>query len=450
MKIELTIKATYLPNWGCYEGLRELVQNAKDAETEFGAKFEVRHRKDVNKLVIENDGCTLPHEALLFGHTTKTQRGDLIGKFGEGLKLALLVLVRAGYPVTVRSGSEVWTPTIERSDKFNADVLVFDIQKGRAEKDRVSIEVEKITAEDWAEFRKCFLFLNKMKKDAAVVTSYGTLLMGAEYVGKLFVKGIFVQADPEYKFGYDFCDIEVDRDRRMIDRHDLSWRTRMIWTTSMCTRPDLFSSFLTLVQDENEDVAGVDDYGAKYLPKDLLETAQKEFQAKFGTNAVPVGSLAESKDLEHLGKKGVVVNKSLKAVLQAVMGSTEAVTDTLKKEAVRLYSWNELELSEKSNLEQAIFLINGAEKVGLDNIDVVDFRSESLMGMFKRDSAGNERVLIAKKHLGSRKETLRILVHEVSHREGGDGDKGHVERIENIWSVIADRLRGPEDKKEWS
>jgi hypothetical protein len=443
MKIELTIKASYLPNWAAYEGLRELVQNGKDAETEFRAPLVVRHRKESNTLVIENEGCVLPHEALLFGHTTKTDRGDMIGKFGEGLKLGVLALVRDGHPVRIRSGSEVWVPSIERSEKFQADVLVFDIEKGRVEKDRVSIEVGKITAEVWAEFRKCFLFLAKPSKDDAIETQYGTLLTSGEHAGKLYVKGIFVQSDREMKFGYDFFDMDVDRDRRMVERHDLTWRTRLIWSTAMAARPDLFGFFLTLVEDASEDVMGVDDFSAKYLPEELLKKAKEDFCAKFGADAIPVSSLAESKDLEHFGKKGVVVNKPLKAVLQAVMGSTETVKENLKKEASRRYSWGELSAIEKSNLEQAIFFVNGAEKLALDEIEVVDFRSENLKGLFDGSSG---RVSIAKKCLSSRKETLRILVHEVSHRQGADGDKGHVERIENIWSTITERLRG----ESWS
>ena len=443
MKIELTIKATYLPKWGAYEGLRELVQNGKDAETEFNAPLDVRHRKDTDTLVIENEGCVLPHEALLFGHTTKTERADMIGKFGEGLKLGVLALVRAGHPVRIRSGSEVWIPSIEHSEKFNADVLAFEIEKGRVEKDRVSIEIGKISAADWAEFKKCFLFLSKPLKDDAIATQYGTLLMSAEYAGKLFVKGIFVQSDKEMKFGYDFIDMDVDRDRRMVDRYDLTWRTRLIWSTAMVARPDLFGFFLTLVEDASEDIVGIDDFNAKYLPENLLGKAKDDFCAKFGADAVPVSSLAESKDLEHFGKKGVVVNKPLKAVLQAVMGSTETVKENLKKEASRSYSWAELSEVEKANLEQAIFLINGAEKLVLGEIEVVDFRSANLLGLFDGSSG---RVSVAKKCLASRKETLRILVHEVSHRQGADGDKSHVERIENIWSAIVERLRGGESQ----
>lgn len=149
MKIELTIKTNYLPNWGAYEGIRELVQNGQDAKTEFGASFDVTYRKDASTLVLTNDGCTLPHEALLFGHTSKDGRGDLIGKFGEGLKLGVLALVRSEHAVKIRSGSEVWVPAIERSERFNADVLVFNIASGREQKNRVQVEIGNVSEGDW-------------------------------------------------------------------------------------------------------------------------------------------------------------------------------------------------------------------------------------------------------------------------------------------------------------
>ena len=74
MKLELTIKTDYMPGWGIWEGIRELVQNGRDAEVEQDALLTVRHRKESDILVIENEGCTLPHEALLLGHTSKIGR----------------------------------------------------------------------------------------------------------------------------------------------------------------------------------------------------------------------------------------------------------------------------------------------------------------------------------------------------------------------------------------
>lgn len=432
MKIELTIKTTYLPNWGSFEGIRELVQNGKDAETEFDAQLEVRHRADTNALVIENSGCTLPHEALLFGHTTKEGRGDLIGKFGEGLKLGVLALVRAGHEIKIRSGEEVWLPKIERSEKFDADVLVFYIEKGRQPKNRVQIEISNISKEEWDLVRPCFLFLNRVKKEDRLVTMYGSLLLGESDIGKIFVKGIFVQKDPNLKFGYDLTrDVEVDRDRKMVSRFDLEYHVQLIWRESVVQRKDLGEKFLDLVQDATGDVAGLNVYNAPSLPKEVVDQAVARFKSQYGEHAVPVDTISDSKDMEHLGKTGVLVNKPLKALLQSVFGDTDQIKAGLAKEIVKLYSWYELSGMERFNLEEAIALVNQADPVSLDQVDVVDFRSSTFQGMFK-----DGRVLVAKNKLLDRDVTLEIVVHEVAHRNGGDGEHKHVAAIERIWGKI--------------
>jgi hypothetical protein len=439
MKIELTIKLTYLEKWGVFEGIRELIQNGKDAETEFNAPLTVKHREDTKILVIENEGCSIPHEALLFGHTTKAGRGELIGKFGEGLKLGILALVRAGYGVKVRSGSEVWIPKIERSEKFDADVLVIYIESGRQPKERVQVEVSNITSEEWEMMKPCFLFLNKTKCKDRIDTYYGALLLHEKDIGKIFVKGIFVEHDPKLKFGYDLTrDVEIDRDRKMVARCDLEWRIRSIWNDSLKERADLVVTYLDMVENNTGDVANLDSYSAAMLPKKVQEKAVEGFKNRHGINAVPVDTLADSKDVAHLGKNGVLVNKPLKAILQAVLGTTEEIKASLANEVVKAYGWNELSTVEQTNLEGAIALVAKAvvDPLTLGNVDVVDFRSETIIGMFK-----GGRILLAKNKLSDRDLTLETVVHEVAHRNGGDGEHQHVATIEKIWSKIVSNLR---------
>lgn len=440
-KVELTIKTNYLPNWGVYEGVRELLQNGKDAESQFSAPLDVRHRSDTDTLVIENDGATLPREALLFGHTTKQGNGEMIGKFGEGLKLGVLALVRSGYPVKIRSGAEVWLPKIERSEKFDADVLVFYVEKGRQPKERVQVEIGNITKEDWDTMKGCFLFLNKMPEDLRIDTYYGSLLLGDAHKGKLFVKGIFVQNDPQLDFGYDLTkDVDVDRDRKMVNKYDMEWRMRSIWQHALSSDKGLalHDKYLEMVARvvPSADIANLDNYGAAELPGSVREKAVANFKSRHGENAVPVENLADSKDVEHLGKKGVLVNKSLRAVLETILGSTAQIKASLANEAVNFYGYGDLSAEERLNLEDAVALVNPVEPVNLDTIDVVDFRSATVLGMYKES-----RVLLAKNRLSDRNVTLETLVHEVAHRRGGDGEHAHVAAIEAIWSGIVANLR---------
>ena len=439
MRIELPIKTSYLPVWKTYEGIRELLQNARDAEIEFDAKMEIRHRKDANVLVIENDGCTIDQEALLFGHTTKLGRSDLAGKFGEGLKLAMLVLARDGHEVRIRNGSEVWVPKIERSEKFDAEVLVVYVTKGHADKKRVQVEVGGITEDDFKSTKDLFLFLGKLGKDARIQTSAGSLLFGERFKGRIYVKGIFVQRSHDLEHGYDLADAEIDRDRKMVDRWDLGYKLKSIWSDAISQRPKLAETFVTMLEGGAADVQGIDEFGAAYLPDAVKEIAVKKFQNAYGPDALPVASLEQSQQVEHFGKKGVVCSsKPLRAVLEQKLGSAAQNGERLAKETIKLYGWHELSDGEKHSLERGLFLISPEEPVALGDVDVADFRDPKIQGLFFRDSG---RIQISKSILQSRDMTLLVLVHEVAHKAGGgDGEKDHVSNIERIWSGIVARL----------
>lgn len=431
-KIQLTIKVSYLETWGAYEGVRELVQNAKDAEVEHDATMKVDWYNDT--LRITNDGVTMPLKALLLGHTTKLGNSKLIGKFGEGLKLGVLALVRAGHSVKIRNGSEVWTPSIERSELFDDDVLTFNIERGRAAKDRVRVEVGGVNRMAWEKFRQCFLFLAKPKEGDVVETWRGDLLVGDAYKGRVYVKGLFVQTDPEMEFGYDLKDAELDRDRKMVDSYDLRYRTKDILLTAIAEKPELLLPFAKLLETPTTETESIGEYTA--IPEAVAEKVAQDFKTKHGENAVPVASLAESKDIEHLGKKGVVVSSQLGIVLAKTLGSALTVKAKLKREVVKRYGWHELSDDERAALSEAVELINPVEPVKLDDIEVVDFRDDKLMGQFK-----DNKILVAHKHLSDPTEALRIIIHEVAHRDGNDGDKGHVWQLETIWKGVVAQLR---------
>lgn len=432
-KIPLTIKVDYLPSWGAWEGIRELIQNGRDAEIELSAPLHVDWHN--GKLRIENEGCKLPHEALLLGHTTKYGHQELIGKFGEGLKLGILALVRAGHRVKIRSGDEVWDPQIERSATFDADVLVFNIGRGRAERERVRIEIDGISKEDWVAMRPRFLFLERQVSTNEVIsTEFGDLLLEPEKRGRVFVKGIFVAYDEKLNYGYNLADADLDRDRRIIHSYDLQSRTRKIWGEALRKRPDLLDVFWSLLEREAPDTQDISQWNADILPSAAREGIAERFAARYGDTAVPVENLEQSKEVEHLGKIGIVAPAPLRAILAEQIGSLDKVLANLRTEIVKTYSWHELDVFERASVENAIRLAKHGAEVELSIVDVVDFRSD-LMGQFK-----DGRIAIARKFLASPRETLATVVHELAHRAGGDGDHKHVAAMEEIWSKIVDAL----------
>jgi hypothetical protein len=451
-KQELSIESSYLPAWGVWEGVREIIQNGKDAETEHNAKLSVSHSKGT--LLITNVGTTIPLESLLLARTSKQGKDELIGQFGEGLDLGLLALVRAGRSVKVRTGDQVWKPVIAKSKSFDADVLWIEHTGGRKYQNRAQFEIE-VTAAEWEEYKKNFMFLGGVSDDDVITTERGRLLLSKDLKGCLYVKGIFVQYDPKVGYGYDYVHASVDRDRKMVSTWDKNWENSKIWLEAVNKNPDaLFDSFFQLLQDENSDLDGLGDYHLSGLSEATVNLVVDKFVAMHGSNAVPVENLEQSRELEHLGRLGVVTPKALRMVVQSKQGSLSEVQASLRKETTTCYSWHELSELEKSNLKLGIALIESIEDypsaVGLLRlVSIVDFRSDTLLGQFKE---GN--IFLSKKILTDREETIATLVHEFAHFGGGDGAYGHVAMMERLWKGVVKALidgkistNGKEDKE---
>lgn len=427
-KIQLTIKTSYLPTWGVSEGIREIVQNGKDSEVEFGAELKIDWYN--NTLRVENTGATLARNVLLLGQTSKVGNASLIGKFGEGFKLGILALLRDGYPVKIRTGGEVWEPKLESSDLFLGEqVLSFHISTGRDFKNRVRVEIGNISKAAWEELRENFLFLNPPQANEVVKTYNGDLLLHPKYAGKVFVKGIYVQNHGDISFGYNLSDVTLDRDRKMVESWNLQYNTRTVLLSAISKEPKLLPKFFSLLEDNENEAKTLDSGNIYGLSENTSNNVVDLFNHKYGKEAVPVENMEQSKSLEHLGCHGIVVSKPLYAVLASRTGGATAALAKLQNEVSCLHSWSDLTESERISLDRAIAEVAAVVPVG--DVNIATFRNKKLYGQFK-----NGEVLIAKNILSDYPETLATLIHEVAHKAGGDGEHAHIEEIERIWKTV--------------
>jgi hypothetical protein len=91
--ISSNLAPSVFPEWGMWEAIRDLVQNALD-ETE---SFDIS--QDEEGTIISDPGEGFNVKAFLLGQD-KPKRDDQRGKFGTGLKIALLAILREGFPVS--------------------------------------------------------------------------------------------------------------------------------------------------------------------------------------------------------------------------------------------------------------------------------------------------------------------------------------------------------------
>ena len=219
---ELPIARNYVHNWGIEEAIREIMQNAIDSETD-GNSLSVNY--SAGKLDIENSGCTLDISQLVLGNSGKSD-DKYIGTYGEGFKLALVVLLRNGIDVVIKTNGQRWQPEFRRSRKFKVDTLHVDVYEEGCNEDSILFSLSGLDFDTFEAIRnKNLAMLEAMGHSIGktVSSDYGDILLDKKYKGMMFVNGLFIQTDSSFQYGYNFkseC-IKLDRDRKAINYYKL-------------------------------------------------------------------------------------------------------------------------------------------------------------------------------------------------------------------------------------
>ncbi|MEI7620859.1 MAG: hypothetical protein WCJ57_04825, partial [Candidatus Falkowbacteria bacterium] len=220
-------------------------------------------------LSIGNKASILDVNSLLLGETTKSDDDRAIGKFGEGYKLALLVLTRLGKKVKIFNygAREVWTAALKNSKKFNgAKTLQIEVEDKffwqSVPDNNLMYQIYPLTEDEQQAIFESNLNLQIQQAGAFVegadifTTKTGQILLDSMYKGKLFVAGLYISTDDRLHYGYNFKPeyIELDRDRRMIQSFELQWKTSEMWRTIGDDR------IITMVKNNADDVRYIKTY----------------------------------------------------------------------------------------------------------------------------------------------------------------------------------------------
>lgn len=205
--MEYPISSNYVKSWSVKDAVRELLQNAMDS-----GEWRVEGSALVNK------GALKP-EHFLLGCSEKSS-SDAIGQFGEGLKLALLVLARNGYEVNIVSGNSCYIASMRESTTWpGQQVLCIDQEQGE-DHDPGYTSISTYPELHWQED------LLPDPEDYRILWD----------TPKLYVKGLYVCDLAHFKHGYNFNPgyIKLGRDRDVVSDFDLAYETsRMI--AQQCT-----------------------------------------------------------------------------------------------------------------------------------------------------------------------------------------------------------------------
>lgn len=270
----LTLTPDYVSGWSEWEAIRELLQNAIDQR--IMNKSRVIFEYENEELIIGSTNSVLSPKTLLLGMTDK-RNSKTLGQFGEGYKLALLVLTRLSYKVEIRNGSELWIPKFEYNEEFESHLLV----------------IHRYSAEDCG---GVFFHITNVSEDIfGIITEkylpdvpFNIILDEDHLRKKIFVGGLFVCEIDDLEYGYNFSPnrLVLDRDRSMASTFEVSCATSILWSA---------------VDDDerlyaNMSAGGLDTSYVS-IPRSTTNAYVLERYLKETPNAIPVSSDEEAKRL---------------------------------------------------------------------------------------------------------------------------------------------------------
>lgn len=222
MIIKTNLTRNYVPDWTVLDAMRELIQNAIDSDPEH---FSLDWDHDT---VTITTNTALPLSSLYMGESSKRNDPTKLGVHGEGLKLALLILLREDRNPFIQSSSVV-TPMFEMLEweefDFENDLtviksietMVFTVLPANYT-DRTIITF-RANYSEWMSLETIVL-----PKD----TSYG--LLPNHEAGALYLGGLRI-ADVGMHYAYNLApgSIQLERDRRVADIFKVQEACSQIW-----------------------------------------------------------------------------------------------------------------------------------------------------------------------------------------------------------------------------
>jgi len=307
--------------WGDWEIVREVVQNSLDAAG--SAHIE----KTPDGLVITDKGHGFNALNLLMGTTTKSKCER--GRFGEGLKIAILAAMNAGYTVDILTDSMHIIPqwrTIEIDDptqgKLKAEIMIFKYDQVPP-MSGTKVTIKGYTADTYherfnIETNKKIVF--KAKTAVCEGKEYYSYIID-EAIKCLYVRNIYVQEMVNRKqplYSYDLFNVQLSTDRNIPSNWDIKSEIGKIW--SYVSDQKLIDQFFKSVDSEGYE-------SESHLSSDIMHAAHTEnawktgFKSHYGGNAFLKTKDERTRLAEyhsHFLKKGVQLPDGIRSTLNMI------------------------------------------------------------------------------------------------------------------------------------
>lgn len=321
---ELSLTPNYVSDWTFNDALRELIQNGIDQETiRPDNKFSIDYDEGKEVIRLVNKNAKLKISTLLLGKSNKSNDEDTVGQFGEGYKIAALVLNRLGKTFTIYNNEkkEIWTSRFKNSAKWGSEILAFYIEKQPdADEKNLVIEIGHVNWTEYDGLSDIWLGLSaEYDETEKVETSYGEILLGEEMTGKTYVNGLYVACNEELKHGYNFKAkyINLERDRKACDSWNAREVTARMTAEAMVQEKMEIETVRRMIEENANDVYNMefnqycDDI--KEVKKMLIHEFDKQ---NILPMSIPVGNAEDARKVKAYGGNAVLVPSKVAALLK--------------------------------------------------------------------------------------------------------------------------------------
>lgn len=205
MIIDYNMSRDYCSDWGAIEALREIVQNAIDSNRDYECKI------NPYSIEVATNGVTLPPQVFSMGVSDKGE--DSIGKYGEGFKIAMLVLTRLGLDPVILTGTYRVEGLFREHEFTGIETFCLEITDNESIVNAIQFVCKNDESLDLEElYDKIPHFTDQIPDLPTNVDVWKSK------PGSVYVNGLFVTKE-DLVFGYNFAprSIKLNRDRNMVD-----------------------------------------------------------------------------------------------------------------------------------------------------------------------------------------------------------------------------------------
>lgn len=345
---EITISPNYVSNWGINEAIREILQNAIDADKN-GYKKSIYYSEDT--LYINNEGISLSAKDLILGCSSKSDQDGMIGKYGEGFKLALVVLLRKGMNIYVDNNDKLWSPSFKVSEQFGTQVLnIEESDDGRGE--GLTFVISPVDQQLYNSLLNYFPCIDESFGNV-VNCDNGQILLDKQFKGKMYVEGLYIQTDDNFQYGYNFNSdvVELDRDRKAINYYELRALTAQSIVTAEECNKEIFDAITKSCVDVRDIEEVIDEASESFLEEyreQFYEENELEENTLVATESVM--KQLEQMDIDVPVVKGTEIQSYLIAKANDKLGIIEEAKEAIKNKDEKEEAFDDFKNSKYARL----------------------------------------------------------------------------------------------------